>query len=187
MKKFLLSTFILLNFLLVFVTNSKSQVVNIDDPERTVFWFDVNVRTVIDKETYLSEYTVARLGKRVYSGTLSKYEESLWAGMAAGAKIVIGPFSLYDDAYEAMLMYDLKDTMPIENTTEKYWYLVKIVILERSKSYEFDRMAAAVSSGTKSEFKDILVESLGFKTLAIGPFTDQLDAEESKRIYRLEE
>jgi len=174
-------------FPILFTNQVASQVVDFDDPDRIVYWFDVNVRTVNDKETGFEEYTVIRMGKKVTNGTIDEFEEWLWKGMGLGSKIAIGPFSVYDDAYEAMLMFDLRDTTEVENTTDKYWFLVKVDISERSKSYEFDRMAAAVAMGTKSEFKDILIESLNFKILAIGPFTDQIDAEEAKRLYRLEE
>lgn len=187
MNKSILLTLIVLISTLVFLQNSAAQVVEFNDPDRNVYWFDVNIRTTIDKTTYLEKYTVIRMGKRVYRGTMDDFEETLWSGMSAGSKIAIGPFSLYEDAYEAMLMYDLKDTAEIENTTEKYWFLVNIAITDRLKSYEFERMAAAVASGQKSDFKGILEESLTFKTLAIGPFTSIIDAEESKRLYRLEE
>jgi hypothetical protein len=187
MKKRLLSFIFILFISFLYSNKLKSQVVDYDDPDRNVFWFEVNVRTIIDKETYFEKYTVIRMGKRVYRGSIDEFDEILWAGMSAGSKIAIGPFSVYEDAYEAMLMFDLKDTAQIENTTEKYWFLVNIKITERLKSYEFDHMAAAIAAGQKTEFKDILQESLAFKTLAIGPFTNQLDAEESKRRYRLEE
>jgi len=174
---------ILILFVSIFsITNTYAQ--GKKDKNKTVFWFDVVIRTVIDKQTDLTKYTVVRMGKKVSSGTLDEFKEKLWNVTGDGSRLLMGPFGTYDGAYEAMLMYDLKDTTPVENTTEKYWYLLKISFSERTKSYQFERMAAAVASGSKSEFRDILVESLDFKTLAVGPFSDKSEAEESKQIYR---
>ncbi len=181
----LIICFVLLTTFFILETNA--QQIDNKDKKRTIYWFEVSVKMTPNKETKFLEYSLHRMGKKVFSGDVYDFKEKLWGGMASGSKLLVGPFSTYPDANEAMLMYDVKDTNEVENTSEKYWFLVKLNFSERSGSYELERMAASVASGSKSEFKDILVESLTFKTIAIGPFGDKLDAEESKRLYRQEE
>jgi len=190
MKKLLLY-FIILHLLQFQLSTNivASQTIESYDPYREVYWFNVKIMNITDPQTQQKKYNLVLLGKKVYNGTARDYEKKLWEGTSAGTFITVGPFETYNEANEAMIYYDTK-RKPDESTEtdNKYnWFLLKVNIQERSRSYKFERMAAAIASGTIREFEDILRESLTFKVLAIGPFRDALDAEESKRIYRLEE
>lgn len=191
--KLIRNILIVINIILFLIPELKAQTEELYSPDRTVYWFNVKVYIVKDSKTRQKVYRITRLGKRVYSAKMRDYEKKLWKGLSRGSYFTVGPFYTYQEAYNAMVFYNLRikfdDNHEIDPEPDKtvFWFLVKLNISERSRSYELQRMAAAVAEGTKSDFNDILRETLTFQNLAIGPFNSALDAEEAKRIYRLEE
>ena len=183
-------TFFLIFLGIIFLSKSlfAQLPIDYDDPRRTVFWFEIGLKKISDPDLG-DRYHLIRYGSTIKHGSLMQYDEKLWAGIANGTKISIGPFNYYEDAKMANKFYDIKkapsDTT-IKNSTY-FWYLIKLEKKPRLKSWELQRMPASVINGDKNHFFNVLTESLAQKTLAIGPFPSHLDAEESKRIFRLEE
>ncbi len=153
------------------------------------FWFNVKVANTIDRETKIEGYSLRLISPTIYNGNLRKFQKALWEGTAHGTKIPVGPFTSNEEAKQAMLIYKgHKDATIGSNVEGSFsWFLVDVTILERSHSYQFERMAARVAFGSAKEFGDVLRESLSFKKLAIGPFYDDMQAEKSKSLYRIEE
>ncbi len=179
---------------------SQAQRINKKQQEknRRVYWFNINLSFKKDPKTGLPKYDVRVVSKKVYHGSLAKYDRTLWKGLGAGTRIAIGPFRYYEEAEQAMVFYDLKhETTPTDSTHQQeqvYFYNLFIGKRPRSGSYALDRRPAAVSSGTYDTFYDVLKVSLQMASagaggdlakLTIGPFWDYNDAEESKRMYRL--
>ena len=68
-----------------------------------------------------------------------------------------------------------------------YWYVLKFSKSDRTNRYLIDRQPARVAEGRLKDFRYFMWSSLILQQLAIGPFTSKIEAEESKRIFRLEE
>ncbi len=175
----------------------KSTVKN--DPNRFVFWVTVNASIKISNETKKEVYVVKTARNKPGSGKIRKYQRFLHKSLIAGHSIPIGPFDNYDDALRAVDYYKLTkfnnetikksiDQMPdsIMND-EYYWFFLKFSYSQRKKTIFLERTAARVASGNLGDFRTVLWEGLSFKQLAAGPFISQEEAEEAKRLYRLEE
>ncbi len=170
------------------------------DPSQYVYWFYIRAESKFDKETKRPIYVVRTLSKSPKSGTVANYEEELWRYLLGGQQLAIGPFLDYNDAKRAIAVYDLaklpKEKMDEEvanfkDTTnaadEYYWYFLKFQITKRTHKYIFERIPARVASGGLNEFLHVFLEGVTFQQLNIGPFSSQIEAEESKRLNRLEE
>jgi len=175
----------------------KSSVKN--DPSRFVFWISVNASIKISNETKKEVYVIRTSRTKPYSGKIMKYRRFLHKSLIAGHSIPIGPFDNYDDALRAVGYYKLtsfkSETMAKSiaqmpdsiMSDEYYWFFVKFYYLPRKKTIKLERTAARVASGNLRDFRTVLWEGIFFKQLAIGPFISQEEAEEAKRLYRLEE
>ena len=168
------------------------------EKNRRVYWFNIKLSFKKDAKTGLPKYDVRVISKKVYHGSLAKYDRVLWKGLGAGTRISIGPFRFYEEAEQAMIFYNLKhETTPTDSTHQHeqvYFYNLFIGKRPRSGSYALDRRPAAVNSGNYEMFYDLLKVSLQMASagsggdlakLTIGPFWEHTDAEESKRTYRL--
>ena len=153
------------------------------------FWFNVKISHTIDRDTKMDAYTLRVISPTIYNGNPRKFQKTLWEGSAHGTKFAIGPFTTMDEAKAALHLYrTLKDsTANVTFDGQLSWFLVDVTILPRSHSYQFERIPARVAFGSAKEFKAALKESLSFKKLAIGPFYDDMQAERSKALYRIEE
>ncbi|MBO4372765.1 MAG: hypothetical protein J5826_07535 [Bacteroidales bacterium] len=154
-----------------------------------IFWFNVKVFNKVDKHSRQKQYDVRPFSTKISNGSIKAFSKALWKCTATGHSIAIGPFKSYTQAEAALKLYKMvNDTItPRATNQNRAWFLVKVNITERAHAYQFERMAARVAEGSEKEFSDVLRESLAFKTLAIGPFAENVDAEEAKSLYRLEE
>lgn len=161
------------------------------DDNRRVYWFDVTIKDVRDNTTGLTTPNVYRMGTRVQYGSAMKYDQYLWNGLSNGSKIAIGPFNTQEQAKKANRVYKIdkarQDTLVTNDNGTYYWYLVTIKKSKRLKSYQFERIPARVTSGSLIDFLNLMDASLPVNKLVIGPFENELEAENSKRIFRLEE
>ena len=170
-----------------------------NDPDRFVFWVSVNASIKISNETKKEAYVIKTSRNKPYSGKILKYQRFLHKSLIAGHSIPIGPFDNHDDAMRAVDYYKLTKfnsetikksiaqmTDSIMNE-EYYWFFIKFYYLPRKKTIKLERTAARVASGNLADFRTVLWEGLFHKQLAIGPFISQEEAEEAKRLYRLEE
>ncbi|MFN8255149.1 MAG: hypothetical protein U0W24_05635 [Bacteroidales bacterium] len=169
------------------------------DPELYVHWFYIKAETKIDKVLKTPVYVVRTLSQTPKSGKLSLFQKDVYRCLKGGQQIAVGPFTEYKDAQRALAMYDLarytqatweaeiqsfQDTSGID---EYNYFTIEYRLTERTHKYVLKRTAAAVATGTLREFREALWEGLVQKKLFIGPFTMYEEAEESKRLYRLEE
>lgn len=191
---FILSMLILLSSVVI-----KSQISAFNfDNDQHVFWFFIKADIKTDKELKKPVYVVRRLGKDIKSGTFKKYKKEVWRYIHAGNQLTIGPFLELNDAKRANETYNLtgktneqieKDIENMSDTTNNvyYWYVLQFSKSDRTNRYIIKRQPARVAEGSLKNFRYFMWSSLVSKQLAIGPFTSQIEAEESKRIYRLEE
>ncbi len=173
----------LLTAILIAVASSLSAQ---NDP---IFWFNIKVFNKLEKHSRQKQYDIRPFSAKISSGSTKAFSKALWKCTASGQSIAVGPFKTYNQAQNALKLYKMvNDTIsPRATNQNRAWFLVKVNITERAHAYQFERMAARVAEGTEKEFSDVLRESLAFKTLAIGPFAESIDAEEAKTLYRLEE
>ena len=175
-------TAILTAFLIAAATSLSAQ-------DNEIFWFNVKVYNKFEKHSRQKQYDLRPYSAKISNGSIKSFSKALWKCTASGQSIAIGPFKSYNQAQEALKLYKMVNDTITPRATNQYraWFLVKVNITERAHAYQFERMAARVAEGTEKEFSDVLRESLAFKTLAIGPFAENVDAEEAKSLYRLEE
>lgn len=170
------------------------------DPNKYVYWFFIRAESKFDKETKRPVYVVRILSKTPKSGTLAVYEKEVWRYLQGGQQLAIGPFYDYNDARRAIAAYDLarlpKERMDEElgvfkdtymTSDDYYWYFLKFRVAQRTGKFIFERTAARVDFGDINQFLQVFLEGVTFEQLAIGPFATQIEAEESKRLNRLEE
>jgi len=153
------------------------------------FWFTVKISNTLDRDTKMDAYALRVISPTIYNGNLRKFQKTLWEGSVHGTKIAVGPFNSMDEAKSALQLYrTLKDsTANVKYDSQLSWFLVDVTIMPRSHAYQFERIPARVAMGSAKEFKAALKESLSFKKLAVGPFIDDMQAETSKALYRIEE
>ena len=175
----------------------KSTVKN--NPDRFVFWVSVNASIKISNETKKEVYVIRTSRNKPYSGKIRKYQRFLHKSLIAGHSIPIGPFDNYEDAARAADYYKLTKfnsktmeksigQMPDSIMNEEYyWFFLKFSYSQRKRTIYLKRTAARVASGNLRDFRSVLWEGRSFKKLAAGPFISQEEAEEAKRLYRLEE
>ncbi|MBN1251886.1 MAG: hypothetical protein JXR51_12565 [Bacteroidales bacterium] len=195
------TTLILIFALILSSQTIFSQITKIKrDPNQHVYWFYVKAEIKQSKEHHKPVYIVRRLSKTLNSGPVSKYEFDLWRYLSSGHQLAVGPFIDYNDALRSLEMFDLarktNEEMEkeiasysdsIAGNDDFYWYYLKFTVSKRTHSYLLQRGAARVATGDLKYFKQTLWEGLVFEQLAIGPFPSQEQAEESKRLYRIEE
>jgi len=196
MKKNSAVLFLLVLIFMLPIQMLKSQSESIDTNQK-VYWFHIKAYIKPDKVTKRSVYMIKLGEKEPKYGTIHDYEYDLWKQLQVGSNLLIGPFLDYQDAKSAMEPYRQQNKIQDINKTESqneilvtdeyYWYFLTFKITKRDHSYSLQRIPAAVASGELMEFKEVLSEGLSWQKLAIGPFTSQVEAEESKRLNRLEE
>lgn len=169
------------------------------DRDRFVFWISVRAETKISRETKKEAYVIRTTRNEPHSGKVTKYQKFLHRSLKAGQNIPIGPFDNFEDAKRAVEYYKLtkynSETMEkdihtrVDSTAvgDYYWFFIKFYYLPRKRTLVLERTAARVAYGSIKDFRTVLWEGIFFKQLAVGPFATQEEAEEAKRLYRLEE
>lgn len=185
--------------LLLFFQDIKSQTNVVEyDVEQFVYWFHIRAGIKPQEVTSRPVYVVRLDNDKPKHGTVLDYEQDLWKQIKLGQNLLIGPFLDYYDALYAMQLYQSKnqrnnnlvnkdEIKNIPRKSEFFWYFLSFKITERKGSFSLKRIPAAVASGEIDQFKKVFKEGLTWKRLAIGPFPTQTEAEESKRLNRLEE
>jgi hypothetical protein len=173
------------------------------DPSEFVYWFYLRAEKKMDKQIHSIVYQVRTLSKTPKYGTFAAYEKDTWRCMQAGQQLVIGPFRDYNVAKQSIQIYDLaklteslrdKEIKRLKDSSEMmegsyYCYYLKFDISQRTHRYVLKRIPARieVEGITINEFLETFTEGLVHEMLAIGPFFSKPEAEESKRLNRLEE
>jgi len=169
------------------------------DIETFVYWFRIKAEIKPHPITSRPIYLIRLIDDAPRHGTVPDYEYDLWKQVKLGNCLLIGPFLDFYDAKNAMEMYRLQnqlgdkkevDMQKFKETqfkNEYFWYFLTFKMSERKGSYLLQRIPAAVATGEIKDFMLVLSEGLGWQKLAIGPFPTQIEAEESKRLNRLEE
>jgi len=198
MKQAVIYLFTIL-FSLSWVGSSAQVTVDAMDPDQFVFWFYIRAEIKKNRITKKPSYVIRTMSRTPKSGTVTKFDKDLWRNLKGGQNLVVGPFIEFEDATRAINMYNLarhtdetmeKEIANFSDSTaanEYFWFFLKYKISQRKRSYILERTAARVAFGDLRQFKQLLWEGLSFTQLAIGPFATQIEAEESKRRYRIEE
>ncbi len=157
------------------------------EPEPDVYWFFIRMR--IDPKGKDLEITSG--GTKITMGTKKGFNKAVWWGIAH-RQVAIGPFYSEAEALNAKIYYkkskDKINELPQATAPSTMsWFEVSFKELKRLRSYEYTHSPAAVSDGSSAEFTDALYEGLSFQRLSIGPFWDHTQAEEAKKIYRMNE
>ena len=191
----LISFFILNNYMV------KAQDITVSqfDKNEYVYWFYIKAEIKKDKVLKVPVYKVRRSSKDIKAGKIKKFQNDVWRNIKGGNQLVIGPFQQLVDAERANAMYnigrktdtlmaqEIKATQDTVTYNDYYAYLLTFKFSDRTHKYLIKRQAAGVFETTLPDFKSQLWDFLKQKQLVIGPFTTQMEAEESKRLYRLEE
>jgi hypothetical protein len=188
--------FLLLN--MICITGSIAQLDSTDNngtnynKDRKVFWFYINLIKGIDKETKQDIVFIKRTGTVIESGLREKYDKSLWSSLGSGSRFLIGPYTNFKEAKEALAFYNgntkkgtLPDSIYGSDNTTVYWFFLNVDYQKRLKAYKLKTSAQRVADGSRRKFDDALREGCTFQSVAIGPFWNYADAEEAKRLYRL--
>ena len=198
MKKIISIAFISLFIL----NNTKAQddiKVSKFDKSQYVYWFYIKAEIKKDRVLKVPVYKVRRASKDIKAGKIKKFQNDVWRNIKGGNQLVVGPFIELVDAERANKMYNLgrktdtlmaKEIQASRDTVtynEYYAYLLTFKFSDRTHKYLIKRQAAGVFETSLPEFQSQLWDFLKQKQLVIGPFTSQTEAEESKRLYRLEE
>ncbi|MEN8120383.1 MAG: hypothetical protein ABFS35_08550 [Bacteroidota bacterium] len=197
MKKLISSVLISLFFLNVTDINAQINVTKFDKNQH-VFWFHIKAEIKNDRELRRPVYKVRRASKDIKYGTIRKFEKEVWRNVNNGNELTIGPFLELIDAKKANAMYDIgrktneqmeKEIAATVDTTDNsyYWYVLQFTMSNRTRKYLIKRQSARVVEGSLEDFRYFMWSVLPNQQLAIGPFTAQTEAEESKRLYRLED
>ncbi len=163
-----------------------------------VFWFFIKAENKIDRILKKPMYQIRRSSKEIKSGKIKKYEKEVYRNLNSGNLIAIGPFLELVDAKRANEMYNLarktdeqmeKIISETKDTTDNYyfWYLLQFSVSDRTHKYLIKRQPARIAEGNLVQFRQILWDVRVIPQLTIGPFTSREEAEESKRLYRLED
>ncbi len=199
MKKIILGLIYFCSSWIYLSAQGEDTYVGKDDQNVYVHWFYIKAETKIDRNLNAPVYVVRLSSKNPKSGTLKAFQKDGYRSLINGQQLAIGPFPNYKEALRASSFYDLareteesmaneianfKDTTDV---SEYFYYYLEYRLTDRTHKYVFKRIPAAVASGGLVDFRQVLWEGLTQKKLCIGPFTTQEDAEESKRLYRLEE
>ena len=169
------------------------------DKDKYVFWFYIKAEIKKDRELKRPIYMVRRASKEIKSGTIRKFEKEVYKNLNNGNQLAVGPFENLVDAKRSNEMYNIarktdeQMDKEIEATVDTlgenyFWYTLQFDISDRTRKYLIRRQPARVAQyRTLKEFRFFLWSSLKTKQLAIGPFVSLMEAEESKRLYRLED
>ena len=173
------------------------------DPKEKVYWFYLNVSVKTDKIFNRDVYVIRLSNQKPKYDTYSVFEKEVWRCLQTGHQLVIGPFMEYEAARRAIRIYDLcrlqenqreTEVKNLEDSanatlTDYYCYFVKFYISERTKSFRLKRIPARTSEdGVSLDFFIAqFLEGVTMEMLAIGPFPTREEAEDSKRLNRLEE
>lgn len=160
------------------------------DKTRRVYWFDLALKTKNDPDTQLPQYYVYPASKVKY-GTAEDYDRYLWNNISMGNFLSIGPFDTYQQAEISYKLYDPKifnsDTNLVNSNETYYYYIINLKKRTRLKSFEFERLPAAVAPGRPKDFVTLIQASIKLDRLVIGAFATMPEAENSKRVFRLQE
>ncbi|MBN2662101.1 MAG: hypothetical protein JXR68_00505 [Bacteroidales bacterium] len=158
------------------------------NPDQVYYWFYVSVR--IDDRT--ASYKINGTVGGLFSGYKEDFEKDLWLNLFQ-RKIVIGPFLEKNTALNAKRLYKTRkdkalNVIPVDTVPNTvYWFAITFYQSDRLGIFVMERSPAAVASGNEDFFINAFYEQLAYKQFAIGPFYDQLNAEEAKRMFRQNE
>lgn len=160
------------------------------DKTRRVYWFDLAIKTRPDPDTRMPTYYIYPVSKVKY-GTAEEYEYYLWSNISSGTVLAIGPFDTFEQAALSVKLYDKKqlenDSILLNDNNNYYYYIINLKRYNRLKAFDFERLPAAVATGKPKDFLTLIDASLKLDRLVIGAFASQPEAENSKRIFRLQE
>ncbi len=153
-------------------------------------WFFITISMEKNKETKMNEYKLRPSGG-FYSGSTEKFKKALW-GNRTSLRLAVGPYWEKQTAKNAQKIYSQLSRRN-QNTNvllaikddQVHWYYLKVK--KKRAGYKLEATAARVASGTVQEFYDALNEGLVQEMLAVGPFNDYTEAEDSKALYRAQE
>ena len=155
-----------------------------EGPIHSVFWFSVSIK--IDSENQKLE--ILDSATTVNSGWLKDFQKAVKKGIAQH-QVTIGPFHTEKEANNARIYYkkskdEINELPQPDAPSEMYWFAFGLTE-KRIGSYKFKYCPFAVHAGSANEFTKDLFENLLYQFIVIGPFWDNIQAEEAKYIYRI--
>ena len=187
--KALLWIFLIVLFAKATVAQKETTDLILNKPDR-FYWFFVTLKMQKNPQTKLNEYQV-RLSGGIYYGDIVKFKKALW-GNRTSLRLAMGPFWNKSTARQAQKIYSQVSrsnpdvsVLNAVNDDMVHWYYLKVQ--KKRSGYKLEPTFARVASGTVQEFWDALSEGLVQEMLAVGPFNDYNEAEDSKALYRAQE
>lgn len=153
---------------------------------KTYYWFYVKVSKYHNKKTGISRISIKTISSDVRSGTIDQFASAHQKALKSN-KIVIGPFLQDYQAKQAQILYRYAargSKAPSSSSGKEQdepiysFFYVKPLFLPEGGTLQ--HIPARVTTGTESDYMDMLLEGLNFEKLAIGPFSEYEAAEKSK-------
>ncbi|NJO88479.1 MAG: hypothetical protein HC831_05560 [Chloroflexia bacterium] len=153
-----------------FLYKTKSKLAYCLNDSDIAYWFCIRVKL----NGRLKEYNLS-VKSPILSGSLEKYDKSLWRNLQGGKLLVVGPFQTEKEAVTSRKVYlsaakDISLDIPKEKGT-LYWFKLKYAINKRRHSYILEAIHK-VFSGTYLDFYSDVKQGLKEGTISIGPYKD---------------
>lgn len=163
----------------------RGKLIHEDDP--VVYWFFVRVR--IDVRS--NSYKLAGTSRGLEYGYQIDFEKNLWEGLSK-RQIAVGPFLSREEALNSRRLYKtkkdkIKEMPEGEIPDDIHWFAITFDQSDRMRIFVIKRSPAAVQTGSVEQFINAFYEQLQYRLLQIGPFYYYEQAEDAKRLYRLNE
>ncbi|MBN2892964.1 MAG: hypothetical protein JXL97_13940 [Bacteroidales bacterium] len=160
---------------------------SIHDDDPVYYWYFVRVR--IDDRT--NTFKLSGTSGGLDYGYLIDFEKNLWNGLSK-RQIAVGPFLSREEALNAKRLYktsaDKINEMPEGEIPDRiHWFAITFEQSPRLRIFVIRRAPGAVQTGTVDQFIAAFYEQLNVRLLSIGPFYYYEQAEEAKRLYRVNE
>ena len=181
-------------FLMTFIVSSsyaqeETSDMVLNKPDK-FYWYFITISMEKNKETKLNEYKVRPAGG-LYYGNMEKFKKALW-GNRSSLRLAVGPYWNKSTAKNAQKIYSQLNKKKADMRVLDYikddqvhWYYLKVK--KKRAGYKLEPTLARVASGTVQGFYDALNEGLVQEMLAVGPFNDYNESEDSKALYRAQE
>lgn len=161
----------------------------VEKPDK-IYWFYVTLEITRNKQTRMDEYDLRPSGGGIYSGDEESFKKQLWE-QRSEMRLAIGPYWSRQQAMLAQRMYSQVSRgtrvqeISYDQSEQAHWYYLKVNV--KRSGFKLEPTAARVATGSMQSFFYSLKEGLVQEMLAVGPFLDYNEAEDSKASYKAQE
>lgn len=156
-----------------------------NEPLDTLYWYKVNFEIVRDSIDFRPFYKIVQVYPDVISGTQQDYLKFQKDNMQKGF-IAIGPFKEQESvAFSQHYYANINMVFALHEETipgNYYWYSAEVQKIKIDNGFDFTGTSKWINNGNTTNFKQDLFNGLECFHLLIGPFPNQISAENSKSL-----